>query len=65
MVEDVGVWKSLLKADATEWLLEENNPSVRYFALTVLICLDLRKFCCLDKFLRLTSGRVCCFMDFS
>jgi len=26
-------WKSVLKADATDWLLEENNPSVRYFTL--------------------------------
>jgi len=27
-------WKSWLKADPTEWLLEEENPSVRYFTLT-------------------------------
>ena len=26
-------WKSLLKADPTDWLLEDNNPSVRYFTL--------------------------------
>ncbi len=26
-------WKSLLRGDATEWLLEASNPSVRYFAL--------------------------------
>lgn len=26
-------WKSFLKADATGWLLEDNNPSVRYFTL--------------------------------
>ncbi len=26
-------WKSWLRGDATEWLLEESNPSVRYFAL--------------------------------
>lgn len=26
-------WKTVLKADATNWLLEEENPSVRYFAL--------------------------------
>lgn len=26
-------WKSLLKADPTDWLLEEGNPSVRYFTL--------------------------------
>jgi hypothetical protein len=27
-------WKSVLKGDPIEWLLEENNPSVRYFTLT-------------------------------
>jgi hypothetical protein len=27
-------WKEALKADPTEWLLEEDNPSVRYFTLT-------------------------------
>jgi hypothetical protein len=27
-------WKETLKADPTPWLLEEANPSVRYFALT-------------------------------
>lgn len=26
-------WKEMLKADSTQWLLEENNPSVRYFTL--------------------------------
>lgn len=26
-------WKAALKADPTDWLLEEENPSVRYFAL--------------------------------
>lgn len=26
-------WKSLLRADATEWLLEDSDPSVKYFAL--------------------------------
>lgn len=26
-------WKSVLKADPTDWLLESENPSVRYFAL--------------------------------
>lgn len=26
-------WKDVLKADPTEWLLEEDNPSVRYSAL--------------------------------
>lgn len=30
-------WKSFLNADPTEWLLEENNPSVRYFTLTEII----------------------------
>lgn len=37
MLKDVGVWKSLLKANATVWLLEEDNPSVRYFALTDIL----------------------------
>jgi hypothetical protein len=27
-------WRSKLKADPTEWLLGEDNPSVRYFTLT-------------------------------
>ena len=26
-------WRSVLKADPTEWLLENDNPSVRYFTL--------------------------------
>ncbi len=30
-------WKSYLKNDPTEWLLEEDNPSVRFFALTELL----------------------------
>jgi hypothetical protein len=30
-------WKSFLKSDPTEWLLETGNPSVRYFALTELL----------------------------
>ncbi len=30
-------WKSVLKSDPVDWLLEENNPSVRYFALTDLL----------------------------
>jgi len=30
-------WKSLLNADATNWLLEEDNPSVRYFTLTDIL----------------------------
>lgn len=29
----MGEWKSALKADPTNWLLEQNNPSVRYFTL--------------------------------
>lgn len=33
MLEKVEKWKSYLKSDPTEWLLEENNPSVRYFTL--------------------------------
>ncbi len=34
-------WKKLLKADPTDWLLEENNPSVRY--LTLVNILDRKK----------------------
>jgi hypothetical protein len=30
-------WKSYLKKDSLEWLLEDNNPSVKYFALTDLM----------------------------
>ena len=30
-------WKSLLKADPTNWLLEKENPSVRYLALTEIL----------------------------
>jgi hypothetical protein len=30
-------WKSVLKADPRDWLLEKDNPSVRYFALTGIL----------------------------
>jgi len=30
-------WKSYLSSDTTEWLLEKNNPSVRYFTLHDLL----------------------------
>ena len=30
-------WKSMLKADPVTWLLEENNPSVRYFTFTDIL----------------------------
>jgi hypothetical protein len=33
----MGYWKSILKADPTAWLLEKNNPSVRYFTLTQIL----------------------------
>ena len=33
----MGDWKSALKADSTDWLLETENPSVRYFALSQII----------------------------
>ena len=33
----MSAWKSTLKADPIEWLLEESNPYVRYFALTWLL----------------------------
>jgi hypothetical protein len=31
--ENMGDWKAGLKADPTNWLLEEENPSIRYFTL--------------------------------
>jgi hypothetical protein len=37
LVFAVAGWKSKLVADATDWLLEEDNPSVRYFTLTELL----------------------------
>lgn len=33
----MGDWRSILKADPTDWLLEEDNPSVRYFTLTEIL----------------------------
>jgi hypothetical protein len=30
-------WRSFLKADPTEWLLEKDNPSVRRFTLTEIL----------------------------
>lgn len=33
----MGDWKLILKADSTRWLLEEDNPSVRYFTLTEIL----------------------------
>jgi hypothetical protein len=30
-------WKKLLKADPTDWLLEEDNPAVRYLALRDIV----------------------------
>jgi hypothetical protein len=30
-------WKTLLNADATDWLLEDTNPSVKYFCLRWLL----------------------------
>lgn len=32
-------WKSALNADPTEWLLDPENPSVRYFTLTEILAL--------------------------
>jgi len=34
VVKDLPCWKSLLKTDPTEWLLGDDNPSVRCFTLT-------------------------------
>jgi hypothetical protein len=33
----MGDWKSFLKVDPTNWLLEKENPSVRYFTLTEIL----------------------------
>jgi hypothetical protein len=33
----MGDWKSVLKADPVDWLLEKDNPSVRYFALSQIL----------------------------
>lgn len=30
-------WKSALKADPTDWLLEKDNPSIRYWTLKDLL----------------------------
>jgi len=30
-------WKSKLKADSIDWLLEEDNPSIRYWTLKDLL----------------------------
>jgi hypothetical protein len=34
-------WKSKLKADPTDWLLERDNPSVRYYTLTEILEMPL------------------------
>jgi hypothetical protein len=36
-VKAVSDWKSVLKADPVDWLLEKDNPSVRYFTLSQLL----------------------------
>jgi len=37
VVKVVGDWKSVLKADPVDWLLETDNPSVRYFTLSQIL----------------------------
>jgi len=37
LVFAVADWKTKLKADMTDWLLEEDNPSVRYYTLTEIL----------------------------
>ncbi len=39
----MNTWKSVLKADPTDWLLEEGNPSVRYFTLIDILNLPRSK----------------------
>ena len=34
---DVSDWKSMLKEDPTDWLLEKDNPSVRHLTLTSIL----------------------------
>jgi hypothetical protein len=49
-------WKSVLKSDSIDWLLEEGNPSVRYFALTDLLgkpCSDYGVKVAKDKIMRI------------
>lgn len=36
----MGNWKSFLKSDPIEWLLEDDNPSVRYFTLKDIMNLN-------------------------
>jgi len=36
-VKVVSDWKSVLKADPVDWLLEKDNPSVRYFTLSQIL----------------------------
>jgi hypothetical protein len=36
-VKVVGDWKSVLKAAPVDWLLETDNPSVRYFTLSQIL----------------------------
>jgi hypothetical protein len=35
-------WRKLLRTDPTDWLLEDDNPSVRYFTLTRILDLPER-----------------------
>ena len=36
-------WKSYLKSETLDWLLERENPSLRYFTLTDLLDQDLNE----------------------
>lgn len=53
-------WKSYLKVDNMDWLLEDDNPSVKYFTLTTLLDKkeddrEVRK----AKDIRRTAGGLC------
>jgi hypothetical protein len=37
-----GNWKTWLRGDSTDWLLEESNPAIRYFTLTRILDLPER-----------------------
>ena len=52
-LRNVNDWKSVLKADPTEWLLERVNPSVRFFTLT-----DILEFSERNQEVRKTKGEI-------
>ena len=51
-------WKSALKADPIPWLLEPDNPSVRYWTLRDLLDAIVRRFPPLADQLLTPAGRL-------